>query len=215
MIIGFSALLAQGLAHYLPKLYWHQFFDVGTFFLRIVPPLLVILFLFSGRFLEFGWCKPKMDRWIWIFFISFLILMPIISSYVALSPSYLAYYSNSFGNTEFSGIQRLIDFTLFTLSTFTGWFFLHRSFLLFGMQRLLVKEKLEPKLSATISILIVCIFEVMFHFNKPPAEALGLLVASPVFSWLALRTKSILLPVICHLYIEILFIGYVLMKTWS
>ena len=102
---------------------------------------------------------------------------------------------------------------LFTGSTLTGWEFLHRGFLLMGLVYILTeRERLSAPTASITAIALVWAFEVLFHFIKPELEALGMLVGSPVLSWLALRTRSIWIPFLIHLLVELLFVASLVLR---
>ena len=52
---------------------------------------------------------------------------------------------------------------------------------------------------------IVCIFEVLFHIKKPIYEAIGMIVASPLLSYLTIKTRSLWPALTFHLLIELMF----------
>lgn len=101
-------------------------------------------------------------------------------------------------------------FLLFTLSTTLPWELLHRGFLLFGVRRTLAAGGIDARAAAGIALLFTLVFEVTQHLVKPPLEALALFVGSPLLSWLAFRTDSLLIPLAAHLVIEALFYVLVL-----
>ena len=126
---------------------------------------------------------------------------------------YFSFYSSSFRGPGDGTAERFSNFMIFTASTLTGWEFLHRAFLLMGLRYALAEREGVPERTATlVAVAVVWAFEVVFHFIKPPLEALGLLVGSPLLSWLALRTRSIWVPFLVHLLVEILFILTLIMR---
>jgi membrane protease YdiL (CAAX protease family) len=74
------------------------------------------------------------------------------------------------------------------------------------------REKLEPATAAVMAAAVTWIFEVVFHFIKPPLEPLGLLAGSPLLSYLALRTGSIWPSFVAHLLVEMLFIASLIFR---
>jgi membrane protease YdiL (CAAX protease family) len=203
-----TALCIQANIHYFSHLWiWHWSwpapnspFYVFTFLSRIGVPLIInlVYLKFSAQNLGLGFPRfsgiPKKT----LAGIGLLAaLLPGIIFLIRLDSSYVQYYSN----------LNPYHFLVFTMSTLPAWEFLHRGFLLFGLAA--VFKKLKTPSGETIAIVIVCIFEVMFHFSKPPLEAFGMMLGSPILSLIALRTQSIWLPLLIHLYIEALFVFFV------
>jgi len=122
------------------------------------------------------------------------------------SDSYLAYYRNGQTLVYLRVIGRFKRFLFFTLSTTIGWEILHRSFLLGGLQQTLTNNMKVPKQSSTvISIMMVCVFEALFHITKPIYESIPMIVASIALSVLTIRTKSVWPALFVHLAIELIF----------
>lgn len=118
---------------------------------------------------------------------------------------YLSYYTNGF---SFDSKRRFIRFLLFTTSTLVGWEVLHRVFLLGGM-RYTLSEKMGVSLAIAerISIITVCVFEVLYHLQKPIYESVSMVLASVFLTKLTLLCRSIVPALLIHLVIEIMF-GY-------
>lgn len=96
----------------------------------------------------------------------------------------------------------------FVVSATVSWEVLHRGVLLFGLRRAL--KETSPKSAALFAGAIVCVFETLFHFTKPLSEAIGMMILSPVLSYLALRTGSLLLPLVLHVFVEAAFYAFTL-----
>jgi|GEM_PF-3037292 len=124
--------------------------------------------------------------------------------------TYEIFYGDKTGFTKF--------FLLFTISANISWEFLHRGFLLFGLEKTLRSLIVASNFSnagkisknslyrfnipAFIAILIVWIFEISLHITKPFPEIIGMGVASILLSMLALKSRSIAYPMLLHFYIE-------------
>ena len=69
-----------------------------------------------------------------------------------------------------------------------GWEFVHRGFLLFGLERQMGRW----------AVLATAIPFALVHLNKPELEAYGSFVAALVLGWLALRSRSFLPGMVLH-----------------
>lgn len=214
LIIIFAALCIQlaGRYHATQTLVFKKHFYSLWIILRIAVPVCLI-HLLKIPFSNVGLKLPIIDRKVILF--SFVIILVLLLSFTGIYfyQDYLSSYSHSFHSGRSNNLQRLTNFIIFTSSTLIGWEFLHRGFLLLGIKYILTeKEGLNEKTAISISIAIVWIFEVVYHFIKPEIEALGLLIGSPILSYIALRTKSILLPFLLHLFVEVLFIATLIIR---
>jgi len=202
IIIG-SALLIQLLGRYHAHDFKIGYLYYSWILLRILFPVIILYFL-KTPFTQLGLKPPTIDR-----FLKRLIPLSIgglFGIYLAInaSPGYLATYANHYGP---DCLTRLTNFSIFTLSTLTGWEFLHRGFLLLGITYLLTeKEGLDRGQAGGIALLFVWVFEVLFHFVKPSMEAFGMLLGSPFLSYITLRTGSIWPAFLLHLGVELVFI---------
>lgn len=202
IMIG-SALLLQMTGRYHAHDFAIGHFYYGWLVLRIVVPG-IILRLVAAPISEIGLGLPASDRFLRLLGIIAVIGLLVIYVILRFSPEYLGHYTKAFGGT--SG-ARLANFLVFTLSTLTGWEFLHRSFLLMATVYFLQKEhRLKRGTARMLAVMMVWIFEVMFHLVKPPLEALGMLLGSPVLSYVTLRTGSIWPAFTIHLGVEAIFI---------
>ena len=202
-IIIFSALLIQLLGrYYASEFRIGRYFYISWVVLRIPIPLLILFFL-RVPLSRIGLGLPKVDKSAFKIILFLGIGFVVVFASIHLFPGYLDSYTNSF---RLASTRRLWNFTVFTLSTLPGWEFLHRSFLLMGVIYVLTEKDGLPRGSAEkIAILYVWIFEVLFHFFKPELEALGMLVGSPLLSYVALRTSSVWTAFILHLCVEFIF----------
>jgi hypothetical protein len=184
ILIG-TALLIQILGRY----HAHNF-AVGHFYyswvlLRIIIPLTLIQAL-RIPFSKLGLGLPAFDRFLKTLGIISLFGLFAIYFIIHLSPHYLGYYAKGWGALD---VDRFVNFMVFTLSTLTGWEFLHRSFLLMGIVCILGRNnRVDKPAGQQTALLIVWIFEVLFHLVKPRMEALGMLVGSPFLSYVTLKT---------------------------
>lgn len=212
-LILFSVLLVQLIGRYYGDNFiigrsFHLWFFIG----RIFVPLFLAFFLLKMSAEDLGLSLPRTSKAWNLFLASALVLTPMIVSLILLDASYLRAYPY-YTDASVPAWTRMADFGVFTLSTLVGWEFMHRSFLLFGLYTSLRRwARLESNWAISLAVSVTAAYEVLFHFLKPDLEAIGLLFASPLLSWMAIRTKSFWLPALIHLYIEICFIGILVLK---
>ena len=213
MIIVFTALAVQFTGTYFARdLLVGDYFYLSWFLLRI-PLTLVVLLMLKVPLSRVGLGLPHIDRRMSRLLIVAAVLLVAVFAGIYFMSGYFSFYSSSFRRPGDGTTARFANFMIFTASTLTGWEFLHRAFLLMGLRYVLSEREGVPERTATlVAVAVVWVFEVVFHFIKPPLEALGLLVGSPLLSWLALRTRSIWVPFLVHLMVEILFILTLIMR---
>ncbi|MBN2158394.1 MAG: CPBP family intramembrane metalloprotease [Spirochaetes bacterium] len=211
LIIIFTALAAQ-----LAGSYHAKSFIIGDSFyalwvvLRIVVPVIVLMAL-KIPFSRIGLGLPRLDRKMRTVVIAGIVVLIVIFAGIYFIQGYFSHYAYSFGGG--SRFDRFASFMVFTASTLTGWEFLHRGFLLMGLRYVLTeREGIREETAVMLAVAVAWIFEVVFHFVKPELEALGLLVGSPILSWLALKTRSIWLPFLFHFLVELLFISALIFR---
>lgn len=207
IVIVFTALMAQLIGSYYARaLMVGEYFYLSWLLLRILLPLAVLMLL-RIPLSEIGLGLPRVDSRAARVVIAGAALLVAAFAGIYFMSGYFSFYDGSFAGADGGRTGRFANFMIFTASTLPGWEFLHRGFLLMGLRYALAgRDAVPEKTAALIAVAIVWVFEVVFHFTKPPLEALGLLVGSPLLSWLALRTRSIWLPFLFHLAVEILFI---------
>lgn len=202
MLVG-SALLIQLLGRYHAHNFTIGHFYYSWVFLRIVVPFFLIWML-RIPIAQIGLSLPTFDRFLMVLAILTLFGLAGIYLIILFSPQYLGYYANAFG--PFDG-SRIANFMIFTLSTLTGWEFLHRSFLLMGIVYILGRnDRGDTTTARQTAVVIVWTFEVLFHLIKPKMEAVGMLLGSPFLSYVTLKTGSIWPAFLIHLGVEIVFI---------
>ncbi len=213
-IIIFSCLVAQFLNHY----YAVQFrigphFYYGYLMTCFGIPLIMILLL-KIPFSQLGLGLPKIDRKTGrILLILFIALLVLFVSARIFQVFLFHEYTRKFISVDSEKFSQFINFSFFTLSTLPSWEFLHRAFLLFGLRYALSEHTEIPEDHIQkIAVTIVWIFEVMFHLVKPEYETLGMLVGSPVLSYLAIKTRSVWTAFLLHFYVEMLFIAAILFR---
>jgi hypothetical protein len=213
MIIIGTALIVQLLGSYHARSFIiGDYFFLGWVVLRIAVPLAVI-FALGVPLSRIGLGMPRFDRTTARIMVLAAVVLCAAFTGIYFFRGYFNFYSNAFGGVDAGGLTRFANFMIFTGSTLTGWEFLHRGFLLMGLTYVLAeREKISSVTAVRIAVMVVWVFEVVFHFIKPELEALGLLAGSPFLSWLALRTKSIWPSFLIHFIVELLFIATLIMQ---
>lgn len=210
VLVFVSVLLAQGLSIYT---YQHVRIGAGfypvTFAARLLAVAVVgfgVLRLSPGE-LGLGW--PRLSRAGWGWVAAAAVVFPLaVLPWLGIDSYQAAYAARRSQTPELAAA--LGSFVAFTVSTTLPWELLHRSFLLHATRILLERAGLAAVVAGTVAILVTQSFEVLFHLVKPPLEALAMAIASPALSWLAFRTRSVWVPVLLHLEVEVVFFFTVL-----
>lgn len=199
-LVVFAALAVQAVAAYGHRSLQVEGFYYATLLARIGVPLALLRPLrLPLRGLGLRWPSgpgPRPGAVV----VAFLVLT-IVAIALMGDTSYQAAYEGARRGEVGDRAQR---FVLFTLSTTLPWEFFHRGFLLHATRTVLDRAG-GAAFATAVAVLLTASFEVLFHFQKPPLEALAFLVASPVLSLIALRTGSLLLPLLLHVWVELLF----------
>jgi hypothetical protein len=190
------------------------------FLIRTIVPI-GIGSLIGLSFCEMGVALPGGGKNLAACFIFLMLLIvPFVFWCFSFESMRSFYYSNfsSFKGDK-AGFARY--FAFFTISTNLPWEFLHRGFLLFGLEKTL--RSFEPQFyiekqnenqpgaikpidnSGFLAMMFVLVFETVYHFSKPAMEALGMSAASILLSVIALKSRSIFYPMLLHACIEIFF----------
>jgi len=173
---------------------------------RLVLPFILVLLL-AIPFKNLYFSRPTINRENLIFMAFSVGLLLCLFIYLQFfAADYLHHYRHGRTLEYFRETEKFERFLIFTASTLIGWEVLHRGILLGGGQYCLTEHyKLNPTAAAIIMTIIVCIFEVLFHIKKPIYEAIGMIVASPLLSYLTIKTRSLWPALTFHLLIELMF----------
>jgi len=213
IVIVFTAIAAQLIGTYHARsLVLGGYFYLLWVIVRIVLPVAVLIAL-RVPLSRIGLGLPQFDRLTRNLVIAAVVMLVAAFAGIYFLKGYFTHYSASFTGPGGDSLGRFANFMIFTSSTLTGWEFIHRGFLLMGLYYVLSERDGVPaEKAAMIAIAVVWVFEVVFHFIKPELEALGLLVGSPLLSWLALRLRSIWIPFLLHFLVELLFIATLILQ---
>ncbi len=145
----------------------------------------------------FAFCIPRM-RWSWFSFkgwrkldIYLLSLLALSGAIAVLAIRYIPSLNEVYGYSK--TISDIPSELIYTFSWLLGWEFIHRYALLRRMDAWL------PKLGW----LVVPIVEGVYHLQKPPIEAVGMVAFSLVVTFWARKRRNALLPFFAHLIIEL------------
>lgn len=204
ILIG-TALCVQAFVAYwgqrAPELSWGSFF-YATALARTLVPLACTLGVLKLSWSRLGFGRPHVPRSdVWP-----LLAAIALGTGTAVLLLGMDSYQAAYGGLR-SGepSERLLRWALFVTSTTLPWEILHRGFLLHGTRELCLRGGIRSQDAAWIAVLFTMSFEVIFHFTKPPLEALGLVIGSPLLSYLAFRYRSIWISTLGHLGAELLW----------
>ncbi len=166
--------------------YVYQF--LATLVLFFLFPLIIIKLVFKEKLKNYGLSLG--DKRYGLRFI--IITIPLIVTPIIFLASHMpqvhAEYPLSKLVQDNASVFLLYEFS-YVLLYYVGWEFFFRGYMLFG---------LREKFGDTYAILLQVIPSALLHFNKPESEFLGSIVLGIVLGYLALRTRSILYPLIIH-----------------
>lgn len=202
------ALVAQLLVRYVTQ---SASLQVGGFYwatalIRLaVPAAGAVALGLSARRIGLG--RPRVPR---------RDLAPLaVAAAIGLVVAILALQADSYNDAY--GIDRVAAgfgakfriWALFTLSTTVTWEVFHRGFLLPGLRFTLERAAVPVAAATTVAVAVVACFEVLYHVSKPALEPVALLVGSPLLSLLALRYRSLWIPLLVHVAVEGLWFAFV------
>jgi len=179
------------------------------FILRNGLAMIFIFLVIKAPLKQMGLTWPQLEKRNWIFLFFLLVIITMAVYHYTHHDLSVHYYAKNYANHATHPWVRIKHFFIFTFSTLIGYELLHRCLLLFGIIIILTKNaKIHVPWAQLLAILIVTCFETLFHLVKPPGESFGMLLASPFLSYLAIRSKSIWPSFLLHLYIEFVFIFF-------
>jgi hypothetical protein len=202
ILIG-SALLVQIFVRYWGQgeetLHWGNVFW-ATAAARLLVPL-AVAYALGLSLRQLGFTKPRIGGTEALVLLGLVGVATLIALPLLGMNSYQAWYQGiGAGARSFELWRSWIEFTL---STTVPWELFFRGFMLFGLREILRAGGRGG--ADTIALLITASFEVLYHLIKPPQEAIGLLVGSPILSYVAFRHGSVWIPLLGHLWIEFLW----------
>jgi membrane protease YdiL (CAAX protease family) len=136
--------------------------------------VLIILILFRDRLVEYGFHPGDWRTGLRWTIGLFLVAVPLLYL-AARTPAMASYYDQG---------SRTVGQILGT----SGWEFLFRGFILFGLYR-----SIGPT-----AIVVQAVPFAMAHIGKPELETLSTVFGGLVFGWLAWKARSFLYPFLLH-----------------
>lgn len=146
--------------------------------------------------------------WQWgsFFVLAGLTVMAGLSFWAAKQPDFCAYYYPLAAQYR----EAPLIFWLSLLAYMTGWEFLFRGFLLFGLGGMPKRAELIPNdLRSWTAIGFSTLLFGLSHWGKPLPELVGSFIAGIVLCLIARRTSSCLAPIILHTLVFGLFVALV------
>lgn len=178
----FGELMIGPLTDFHSRVYQSLFVFVFFF----LAPVLLIKFKFKEKLTDFG--LQLGDKNFGFKFL--LIAIPVVLPFVYPS-SFQQDFQQEYPLPLLArdSIRYLVIWDFIYLFYYIGWEFLFRGYLLFG---------LEKKIGAYWSILFQTLPSTIIHIGKPEGETISAIIAGIVFGAVALRTRSIIYPLILH-----------------
>jgi membrane protease YdiL (CAAX protease family) len=170
-----------------------NFFFISGFILMGIVPFIVMKYYLKGDSKEFG---LQIGDWRtgWK---TFAVLFPIIAVALLLPAAFQKDFKDFYPlyKTAQSNLSSFIGYE-FTRGVFyyTAWEFFFRGFMLFGLRKYVGDWN---------AILIQTIASCLWHIGYPPGEIIMSIPAGILFGVMALRTRSIIWPLLLHWFIGI------------
>ena len=162
-----------------------------AFLLMFWVPYFIVRMVFKRKLSEFGFRMG--DKRYGFRFVAIALPVLLWAAYVGSSGSTMqAEYP--LAKSAMGYLPLFVAVEVFYLIYYVSWEFLFRGFMLFGLER---------KFGALTAILIQTIPSAIVHIGKPASESFGAIFAGLVFGYLAIRTRSILYPLILHAVVGI------------
>jgi len=180
-------------SHYYFDLYHYVYQFLATFVLFFLFPLAIVKLVFKEKLDNYGLTLGDKKYG----FKFTIITIPLIVTPIIILGSQMPQVRMEYPLSKLVQDNPSV-FLLYELSYillyYVGWEFFFRGYMLFG---------LREKFGDTYAILFQVIPSALLHFNKPEAEFAGSIFLGIVLGYLALRTRSILYPIIIHSYIGV------------
>jgi membrane protease YdiL (CAAX protease family) len=166
---------------------------LATLILFFFFPLLVVKLVFKEKLKDYGLTLGDKKYGLRFTIITIPLIVTPIIFFGSHMPQIRAEYPLSKLIQNNASVFVWYEFS-YVLLYYVGWEFFFRGYILFG---------LREKFGDALAILIQVIPSSILHFNKPEPEFLGSIILGIVLGYLALRTRSILYPLIIHSYIGV------------
>lgn len=157
-----------------------------AFLLLFCVPALVVKRAFKGKLRDFGLRAGDARTGMHLVAIGIPILL-LMTYTGSADPAMQAEYPLAKSTANHSPLFLAVEICY--LIYYLGWEFFFRGFMLFG---------LEKQYGAVTAILIQTIPSAIMHVGKPSTESFAAIFAGLMFGYVAIRTRSILYPLLFH-----------------
>jgi len=174
---------------------------IGFVLLGLIP-FLLIFFVLEGTPSEYGFAL--VENAIFYVFACLLcaLLLPVL---VAFSKTTEAEKNSPFSCPEDWRAGLVIIHVFSRVLYLTGYEFLIRGYLLFTLARFM---------NAWPAIFVVTVLYTSIHIEKGKSEAIGSFLIGIVFGLLALKSGSVLIPLLVHAYIAVM-VDILVLRQWK
>lgn len=160
------------------SLYEFLYWFAADFVVYFLIPLLLIALVLKRPLRSFGLRLGDRRFGLKVTGLFLLVMLPILW-FASADPAFRQVYPHA--EIVRTSWNLFLVYEAFFLLYFTGWEFVWRGYMLFG---------LEKRLGAVNAVLIQTLPFVILHFGKPFVESLGAIVAGIALGALAIRTRS-------------------------
>lgn len=182
------------------KWLWHHGASLVLFAL---VPIVVVRLAFKEKLSEYGLTLGDWRFGLKATLAAFIIL-PLPLYFSAQNPEHAGWYLEQFPYALMQQGPLWVGLWALTyLPHYVGWEFFFRGFLQFGIKK---------HYGVAAAILVPAILTVLMHIGKPEGESWGALVGGIYLGLLALRTRSIVYPLLFHWYsgmLNTIFVGII------
>jgi len=183
----FGELVIDPFTDFISRIYQCMF----VFIFFFIIPALIVKFKYKENLIDFGFQKG--DSYFGVRFL--LIAVPVVLPFIYIS-SFQQDFQQEYPLPLLAreNMKYLLIWECFYFFYYIGWEFLFRGYLLFGM---------EKKIGAYWAILFQTLPSTIIHIGKPEGETFSAIIAGIVFGAVALRTRSIIYPLMLHYIVGI------------
>jgi membrane protease YdiL (CAAX protease family) len=163
----------------------YVWWGLTSFFLRLLLPLVVVVWVLRRRPVDFGYRLRGIAPHIPMYVVFYLVMLPVLiwaSSFASFRSFYPFYDRAAEGGTAFWLYE------LGYLTQFIGLEAFFRGFLTFGLVGRF----------GMLSIVVMTVPYTMIHFGKPMPEATAAIFAGLILGYMALRTRSFVPGIFLH-----------------
>lgn len=169
----------------------YVWWGVSSVALRIVVPLVIIVWILGRRPGDFGYRLRGLGRH-WLPYLGLVAVMVPVLVWASSLESFRTYYP--FYSGAAAGGVPFLAYELGYAVQFLGLEAFFRGYLLFG---------LRDRLGAAWAVAVMTVPYVMIHAGKPPLEIAGAVLAGFALGHLALRSRSFVPGFVVHVFVAL------------